>query len=208
MSGKLAALSVALAAGRPCGVRAGITAAVPLRTTRTFTLPGMPDLRMTATHPGRFERSGVSRRDRDRSCEELPAEGLGTIKDPFWQAHAGRLHATDVLSGPGFRAAARSSRSKTSPPINDHTLNVVKKIAGPPAKFPSNPTLPNDRVGRKASERLSQRYHQPWGGSVSVTLGKPGIYLFGCAFHYHEGMQDVFVVHAGATPGPQATKPA
>ncbi len=46
------------------------------------------------------------------------------------------------------------------------------------------------------------------GKSVTVTLGTSGMYLIGCHFHYHEGMQDVLVVAKGATPGPQATAPA
>jgi plastocyanin len=43
------------------------------------------------------------------------------------------------------------------------------------------------------------------GKSVTVVLSKPGNYLIGCAFHYHEGMQDVIVVKKNATPGPQGT---
>ena len=46
------------------------------------------------------------------------------------------------------------------------------------------------------------------GKSVTVHLMRTGNFLIGCAFHYHSGMQDVIVVHLGATPGPQATKPA
>jgi plastocyanin len=46
------------------------------------------------------------------------------------------------------------------------------------------------------------------GKSVTLTLAKPGIYLIGCFFHYGEGMRDVLVVSAKATPGPEATPPA
>ena len=36
-----------------------------------------------------------------------------------------------------------------------------------------------------------------------------GTYLIGCAYHYQSnGMRDVLVVAAGATPGPPATPPA
>ena len=38
-----------------------------------------------------------------------------------------------------------------------------------------------------------------------MTLSKDGIYLIGCAFHYHAGMRDVFLVGKYARPGPQAT---
>jgi plastocyanin len=43
---------------------------------------------------------------------------------------------------------------------------------------------------------------------VTIKLSKAGIYLFGCAFHYSEGMHDVIVIKPNATPGPEATPPA
>ncbi len=204
MSGKLAALSVALAAAAlaACGGHYGSSVA---SNDSTFTLPGMPDLRMTATNPD-GSNALVSRDATGTVMEELPAEGLGTIKDPFWQATLGGYTQQTYSQALGFAPRTKLTIKNISP-VNDHTLNVVKKIAGPPANFPSNPTLLKTASGGK----LQKGYRSgiiPWGGSVSVTLGKPGIYLFGCAFHYHAGMQDVFVVHAGATPGPQATKPA
>ena len=145
MSRKIAALSVALAAAAlaACGGHYGSSIAP---NDSTFTLPGMPDLRMTATDP-MVRRSGPD--TTGTISEELPAEGLGTIKDPFWQATLGGFTQQQFSQALGFRAAARSSRSRTSPPINDHTLNVVKKIAGPPANFPSNPTLPKTASGGK-----------------------------------------------------------
>ncbi len=42
---------------------------------------------------------------------------------------------------------------------------------------------------------------------MTLTLSKPGTYLIGCAFHYSEGMRDVFVVAKGAKPGQEATPP-
>jgi len=204
MSGKYAALSVALAAAllAACGGHYGSSVA---SNDSTMTLPGMPDLRMTATNPDGSP-AQVFHDATGTVMEELPSEGLGTIKDPFWKATLGGYTQQQFSQALGFAPRTKLTIKNISPQF-DHTLNVVKKITGPPAKFPANPTLLKTASGGK----LQKGYRSgiiPWGGSVSVTLGRTGIYLFGCAFHYHEGMQDVFVVRAGATPGPQATKPA
>ncbi len=204
MSGKLAALSVALAAAAvlaACGGRYGSSVA---SNDSTFTLPGMPDLQMTAQNPD-GSNALVTHDASGTVSEELPSEGLGTVKDPFWQATLGGYTQQQFSQALGFAPRTKLTIKNISA-INDHTLNVVAKISGPPAKFPSNPTLLKTASGGK----LQKGYRSgviPWGSSVKVTLGKTGIYLFGCAFHYHEGMQDVFVVHTGATPGPQGTKP-
>ncbi|HVR47603.1 MAG TPA: hypothetical protein VMT95_13315 [Candidatus Binatia bacterium] len=205
MSGKYATLSVVLAAAvlAACGGRYGSGVA---SNDSSFTLPGMPDLRMTATNPD----GSPARVDPDATgtvMEELPSEGLGSIKDPFWKATLGGYSQTPggFSQALGFAPGTKLTIKNISP-INDHTLNVVKKILGPPAKFPPSPSLGMTPSGGK----LQKGYRSgviKWGTSVNVTLGRAGIYLFGCAFHYHQGMQDVFVVHTGATPGPQATKP-
>ena len=83
----------------------------------------------------------------------------------------------------------------------------MKKIKGPPAKFPTNPNLPLGASGGKLQKGYASGSINP-GSSVTVTLGKAGIYLIGCHFHYSSGMQDVLVVGKNATPGPQATAPA
>jgi len=204
MSGKYAALSVALAAVllAACGGRYGSGVA---SNDSTITLPGMPDLRMTATNPDGSPAQVLRDAATGTVMEELPTEGLGTIKDPFWKATLGGYTQQQFSQALGFAPGTKLTIKNISP-VNDHTLNVVKKILGPPAKFPPSPSLGMTPSGGK----LQKGYRSgiiKWGASVNVTLGKAGIYLFGCAFHYHQGMQDVFVVHTGATPGPQATKP-
>jgi plastocyanin len=204
MSGKLAALTAALAAVAvlaACGGRYGNGAA---SNDSAFTLPGMPDLRMTAQNPD----GSAARVYNDASgsiSEELPSEGLGTVKDPFWKATLGGYTQQQFSQALGFAPGTKLTIKNISP-VNDHTLNVVKKIKKAPAKFPANPTLGMSASGGKLQKGYRSGVIE-WGSSVSVTLGKAGIYLIGCAFHYHEGMQDVLVVHTGATPGPQATKP-
>jgi len=100
MSAKLAALSVALAAGMlaACAGHYGSSAA----NDSSFTLPGMPDLRMTATLPDGSHPS-ISNAAKGTISEELPTEGLGTIKDTFWNATLG-IHSADLLSSARLRA--------------------------------------------------------------------------------------------------------
>jgi plastocyanin len=201
MSRKIAVLSVGLAAAvlAACAGRYGNTAP----NDSSFVLPGMPSLQMTATGPdGRPIKPDTT----GTISEELPFEGLGTIKDPHWQATLGGFTQQQFSQALGFAPGTKLTIKNISTSIT-HTLNVVKKIAGPPAVFPPNPSLPLNPSGGKLQKGYASGAINP-GKSVTVTLGRAGNYLFGCHFHYHEGMQDVFVVHAGATPGPQATKPA
>lgn len=194
MSRKLAALSVALAAVvlAACAGRYGGPSGA---NSTSFGMPGMPDLSFTATMP---DGTGTIR-------EELPSEGLGTIHDKFWSATLGGYTQQQFSQALGFAPRTKLTIKNISTSIS-HTLNVVKKISGPPAMFPSNPSLGTTPSGGRLQKGYRSGVIKP-GSSVTVTLGKAGIYLFGCAFHYHSGMQDVFVVHSGATPGPQATAP-
>ncbi len=137
--------------------------------------------------------------------EELPSEGLGTIMDPFWSATLGGFTQQQFSQALGFPPRTKLTIKNISRSL-DHTLNVVAKITGPPAKFPTNPMLSTMPSGGPLKNGYRSGAINP-GSSVTVNLKKAGIYLFGCAFHYHEGMQDVIVVKANATPGPQATKP-
>lgn len=192
MSRKLAALSVALAATilAACAGRFGGPSS---SNTTSFGMPGMPELTFTATLP-----NGTG-----TVSEELPSEGLGTVHDSHWQATLGGFTQQQFSQALGFPPGTKLTIKNISHSIS-HTLNVVKKIAGPPAQFPSNPSLGLSPSGGKLQKGYRSGVIKP-GGSVTVTLGRAGNYLFGCAFHYHEGMQDVFVVHNGATPGPQGT---
>jgi len=132
--------------------------------------------------------------------EELPSEGVKTKQDPTWGLVGGFTQSTtaQVLAFPPGTKVTIENLSKTY----SHTLDVVAKRTKPPAKFPKNPSLPVGAMGNGilgigyASGSISP------GKSVTVTLSNKGTYLIGCAFHYHEGMQDVIRVAAKATPGP------
>lgn len=194
---KYAALTVAVAAATlaACGGQSGGGAASGGAT--SYALPGMGDLKFTATLP-----NGTS----STVSEELPTEGLGTVADPHWKATLGGYTQQQFSQALGFPTNTTITIQNISKSVH-HTLNVVKKIKRPPAKFPSSPTLSQSPSGGPLQKGYASGSIAP-GSSVTVTLSKPGNYLIGCAFHYHEGMQDVIVVKAHATPGPQGTAPA
>jgi hypothetical protein len=143
---------------------------------------------------------------KDTVGEELPSAGLGTYKSPFWKATIGGFTQTRYSQTLGFPPDTKitlRNLSKTTP----HTLDVVEAIKGPPAKFPSNPVLKTSPAGHGIfGIGYRSGILQP-GKSVTITLSKAGIYLFGCAFHYHQGMHDIIAVKEGAKPGQQATPP-
>lgn len=132
--------------------------------------------------------------------EELPTEGVKTKVDPTWGLVGGFTQSTtaQVLAFPPGTKVTIENLSHTY----SHTLNVIAKRTKPPAKFPKNPTLSTMPEGNGilglgyASGSIAP------GKSVTVTLSNKGTFLIGCAFHYHEGMQDVIRVAAKATPGP------
>ncbi|MGA8535535.1 MAG: hypothetical protein WB615_15615 [Candidatus Tumulicola sp.] len=158
------------------------------------TLPGLPDLAVTAALP------------KNTVGEELPSEGLGSLKSQFWKATIGGFTQTTYSQTLGFPPGTKITLRNLSK-TTEHTLNVVEAIKGPPAKFPSNPSL---SFTPKGNGILGSGYAsgilKP-GKSVTITLSKAGTYLIGCAFHYSEGMRDVFVVSKTAKPGQQATPP-
>ncbi|HTA55317.1 MAG TPA: hypothetical protein VK755_11310 [Candidatus Acidoferrales bacterium] len=196
MSRKTMALAVAIAAAllAACGGRYGSNTP----TGSSFTLPNMPDFKITATYPNHAGTGTI--------MEELPGEGLGTVSDPFWHATLGGYTQQMFSQALGFPPGTKLTIMNISKSVS-HTLNVVQKIKGPPANFPQSPKLLMIASGGKLQKGYASGVISP-GKTVSVTLGKTGIYLIGCYFHYHEGMQDVLVVRKGATPGPQATAPA
>lgn len=193
---KYAALTVVVAAAAlaACAGNGGGTASGG---TTSYALPGMGDLKFTATLP-----NGTS----TTVSEELPSEGLGTVMDPHWKAKLGGYTQQQFSQALGFPTGTMITIQNISK-SNSHTLNVVKKVKGPPAKFPPSPTLSQSPSGGPLQKGYASGVIKP-GSSVTVTLSKAGNYLIGCAFHYHEGMQDVIVVKAHATPGPQGTPPA
>jgi plastocyanin len=136
----------------------------------------------------------------DTIGEELPGEGVGTKTDPAWGLVGGYTQSTtaQVLAfPPGTVVTIMNLSSSLS-----HTLDVVKKVKSPPANFPPNPTLSMTPQGNGIlGKGYASGVIHP-GKTVSVTLSNKGNYLIGCAFHYHEGMQDVIRVVPHATPGP------
>jgi len=143
---------------------------------------------------------------KDTIGEELPSEGLGTIRSTHWKATLGGFTQQKYSQALGFKPHTKITILNLSKKI-EHTLDVVKVIKRPPALFPRNPKLPRIKQGGTTLELgYASGIIKP-GKSVTVTLSKPGIFLFGCAFHYHSGMKDLIVVEPGATPGPQATPP-
>lgn len=132
--------------------------------------------------------------------EELPSEGVKTKVDPKWGLVGGFTQSTtaQVLAFPPNTVVTIKNLST----LYSHTLNVVAKAAKSPAKFPKNPTLSTQPMGNGILGLGYASGSIAHGKSVSVTLSEKGTYLIGCAFHYHEGMQDVIRVAAKATPGP------
>jgi plastocyanin len=153
-----------------------------------------PDLIMFATVP------------KDTIGEELPAEGVGSIKSAKWKATLGGFTQTQYSQLLGFKPHTKITILNLSHSIT-HTLDVVKAVKGPPADFPANPIL---SIKAKGGGELRTGYAsgpiKP-GKSVTVTLDTEGIFLIGCAFHYHSGMRDVLVVSPDAARGKQATPP-
>ena len=84
--------------------------------------------------------------------------------------------------------------------------DVVKEIKGPPAEFPNVKLSVAAKGGDKFQVGYASGPIKP-GKSVTITLVKGGLYLIGCAFHYHQGMHDVISIGKEARPGPQATPP-
>jgi plastocyanin len=200
MSKKFSAVAVtfvalALAACGAGNVGAGNVGAgnTALMNGTTYSLPAVDsDLAMTATLP------------KDTIGEELPFEGVGSIKSQVWKATLGGFTQTERSQSLAFPPGTKITIRNLSKSIT-HTLNVVKAISGPPAVFPPNPKL---SIPAKGDGKLAVGYASgplSPGKSVTVTLVKAGTYLIGCAFHYSDGMRDVLVVKDGAKPGPQAT---
>jgi plastocyanin len=194
MSRKLAALALALGAAglAACAGHYGSSGSGA-----TNALPGMPELQITAQLPNGKKGTVM---------EELPGEGIGTVNDSYWSATLGGFTQEQYAQALGFPPGTKLTIKNISKDIT-HTLNVVQKDSGPPANFPSNPKLSTTPHGSTIKVGYASGGIKP-GTTVTVTAKKAGIYLIGCAFHYHEGMMDVLVIAKGATPGPQGTPPA
>ena len=190
---KLAALSIALAAGIlvACGGRAGGTLPMDNGTTMLPALGG--DMMIAATLPKHaigFDLPSV--------LGSIYVKGMHAYVAGFTQSH----YSQELAYPPGTKITIWNL-SKT----NDHTLNVVMLVKNPPPAFPANPKLSTAAHGGDVfGEGYASGVMKP-GAWKSIVLQKPGTYIIGCAFHYSYGMRDVIRVEKGAAPGPQATAP-
>jgi plastocyanin len=141
---------------------------------------------------------------KDTIGEELPGEGVGSMHSGYWGVTLGGYTQTTYSQALGFPPGTKVTIRNLSKSIS-HTLNVVAKAESRPVKFPANPTLSQKAEGKGVfGVGYASGVIKP-GGSVTITLSKAGTYLIGCAFHYKDGMHDVFVVSKTAKPGQQAT---
>ncbi len=134
----------------------------------------------------------------------IPTGRIGVEDDPVWGIVAGYTQekTSQVLAfAPGSRITLQNLSSTTP-----HTLNVIGIASTPPANFPQNPNLSFSASGNgMLGKGFASGTINP-GGTVTVMLETPGIYLIGCAYHYVEfNMRDVIEVEATATPGPTAS---
>ena len=190
---KFAALSTALAAcalaacGGGMGHGSGNAGALPM-TVSSFQIG--PDMIADVNLP------------KNTVGEELPGEGVGTVKDKTWGTVGGftqTVHAQVLAFPPNTKITIRNL-SKTTP----HTFDVVAMAKHGPAKFPKSAPPVDAQGGSTLAVGYASGPISP-GKSVTLTLTKPGTYLIECAFHYGEGMQDVLIVRSNAKPGPQGT---
>lgn len=136
----------------------------------------------------------------------LPTSSIGHENDPSWGAVGGYTQSarSQVIAFPPGTTITIKNLSSTI----KHTLNVISTTSGPPANFPSNPSLSISASGGTTFGAGYASGSVNPGDSVSVTLANPGTYLVGCAYDYvNYNMRDVIEVSSSATPGPQATSP-
>ncbi|HEY2553702.1 MAG TPA: hypothetical protein VGI15_00500 [Candidatus Cybelea sp.] len=141
---------------------------------------------------------------KDTIGEEYYKEGLGAIHSVKWKAMLTSYTQQARSQSLGFAPYSKITIVNLSKKVT-HTLDFVKEIHAPPAVFPKGIKLSE---GAKGEGKFGLGYASGLihpGKSVTMTLGKAGIYLIGCAFHYSIGMHDVLVVAPHAAPGPQAT---
>jgi protein SCO1/2 len=136
---------------------------------------------------------------------DLPTGKIGVEDDPVWGTVGGYTpqQTSQVLAFPPGATITITNLSSGGVP---HTLNVIAQTNGPPAHWPTSPSLSFSPSGNGV---LGTNYASGTlnaGQSVKVKLSNPGIYLIGCAFHYSSNqMRDVIQVVSGATPGPTAS---
>lgn len=132
----------------------------------------------------------------------LPTTSIGRETDPIFGAVAGYTQAiySQVLGFvPGARVMIRNGDA-----LRPHTLGdtgAASFPAGQPATLsPTGTGTTTFAAGWQSGNLNSNAMIGP------ITL-QTGTYFIGCAYHYaSDGMRDVLVVAANATPGPQATQ--
>lgn len=129
----------------------------------------------------------------------LPSGAIGMVNtSPFGLVggYTQTVYSQVIAFPPGTTITLKNLSSNTP-----HTLNVLSTTG-----FPSNPSLSTTASGGTSlGTNFASGAIAP-GATMSITLSTPGTYYIGCAFHYaSNGMRDVVMVSASATPGPQAT---
>jgi len=134
----------------------------------------------------------------------LPTSVIGTTTAGALGAIGGytqSVYSQTLGFVPGQQIMIKNGQSTTP-----HTLGDTGASGSFPAGQPATLTLAGT-----GSSTLSAGWQSgtinPTQSIGPITLSA-GTYLIGCAYHYaSNGMRDVLVVAAGATPGPQASPP-
>ena len=131
----------------------------------------------------------------------FPTTAIGRETDPTFGAVAGYTQSTfsQVLGfAPGTQIMIRNADA-TRP----HTLGDLGTVGFPA----SGSALSTTRTNSATFGPNWQSGNLNAGQIVGPITLTAGTYYIGCAYHYaSDGMRDVLVVAAGATPGPQATQ--
>jgi len=136
----------------------------------------------------------------------IPTSAIGTVNSQF--GVVGGYTQTNLSQTlgfvPGTKVMIENAQSASSG--IPHTLGDT----GGGNSFPptgSNLSMTPHTLGGKLSSGFQTGTIQPGKQIGPITL-EQGTYFIGCAYHYStNGMRDILVVAANATPGPAATPP-
>jgi len=131
----------------------------------------------------------------------LPTTSIGRENDPTYGLVGGYTQSafSQVLGfAPGSQVMIRNGDSS-----RPHTLGDLQTKSFPPTE-----SLSETGTGTATFGPGWQSGTLKPGQLIGPITLQAGTYYIGCAFHYvSDGMRDVLVVAANATPGPQATPP-
>jgi hypothetical protein len=136
----------------------------------------------------------------------IPTSAIGTIDSQFGVIGGYTESSTSQILGfaPGTKVMLENAQS-TSSGI-PHTLGDTGGNGSFPASG-SNLSMTANTMGGKFRSGFQTGTLQPGTMIGPITL-EQGTYFIGCAYHYStNGMRDVLIVAANATPGPAATPP-